>query len=373
MTPTAPTLIPAFLMAYSDSSFTNPHEVVKAAEPENRTGDFTHMGAKYWGFETVRHRATTVLSEEQALAYDHNAYHWLHIGFKKRAQISQIKISTKWFTGNQVKTVSVVLLDKHSGTEHQVLTRVSLNPDAEHSFDIAPTPATECRVLCFHEGGISRINLFGQATAIQPPVRDNVLASAEISQVSNEHYGSPLMAVKGVRAEEHMVGWESARNGFGEQALFHLAQPTVIDEIIVDTYMHRLNPPLSCHVFGLTLQTPDTLGDIMAYAPRWQLEFSDGSQVIPDNFQAYMLAEQYLQEKVPNNKQFKIKLHHKAGSPWRAILPFAPLRADTYHQFDTLADAGAVTHVLYMHYPNGGVHGLKMFGHNLKAADQPGA
>ena len=48
----------AFLISYSDSSFTNPHEVVRPDEPEECTGNFTHMGAKYWGFETARHRAT---------------------------------------------------------------------------------------------------------------------------------------------------------------------------------------------------------------------------------------------------------------------------------------------------------------------------
>lgn len=364
MTHTANTFIPAFLIAYSDSSFTNPHEVVKADEPQNRMGDFTHMGAKYWGFETVRHKATELLSNEQAFAYDHNAYHWFHIGLQHQAKITKINISTKWFTGNQVKTVSVLLIDKQSGQEHQVLDRVTLDPDSEHSFSIAPTMANECKVLCFHEGGISRVNLFGQVPDVQPPAKVNLLENAEISQVSNAHYGTPELTVKGTRQEEHMSGWESTRNGFGEQALFHLAEPTKLDEIIVDTYMYRLNAPLSCHVFALNNQGSEAIAELMSYAPRWKIIFANGTEVIPEDFQAYMLAEQYLQEPVPNNKQFKIKLHHKAGSPWKAILPFAPLTPDTYHQFDQLEDAGMVSHVLYMHYPNGGVHGLKMYGKN---------
>jgi allantoicase len=43
------------------------------------------------------------------------------------------------------------------------------------------------------------------------------------------------------------------------------------------------------------------------------------------------------------------------------VLPFAPLTPDTYHRFSGL-DSGPVTHVLYMHYPHGGIHGLKVFG-----------
>ncbi|MGK0343855.1 MAG: allantoicase, partial [Candidatus Azotimanducaceae bacterium] len=47
----------AFLINYTDSSFTNPHEVVLPDEPQECTGNFTHMGAKYWGFESERHCA----------------------------------------------------------------------------------------------------------------------------------------------------------------------------------------------------------------------------------------------------------------------------------------------------------------------------
>lgn len=347
--------LPAFLIGYSDSDFTNPHEAMLADEPKDCRGNFTHMGAKYWGFETRRHKATTVLANEQALAYDYDAHNWLLIGLRQRAEVNTITISTKWYTGNQVWAVSVLLKDDVTGKNTQVLDRVTLAPDSDHSFPITPTQATECLVECYYEGGISRINLFGTVIDKAPP-RKNLLEGAKISHVSNVHYGDPDRAVRGNRGEMHMFGWESARTGFGEQALFHLNKPARLEEIIVDTYLHRLNSPLTSHVYAVNT-TEDKIDSLMKEAPRWKVIFNNGKEVVPDDFKTYMLEKKYLGE-----TNFKIKLHLPKDSPWKPVLPFAPLTPDTFHRFRQLEKCGPVTHVLYMHYPHGGIHGLKMFG-----------
>jgi allantoicase len=349
--------IPAFLISYTDSSFTNPHEVLRADEPEYRVGTFTHMGARYYGFESKRHNATTTDVAAQRFTFDHDAHDALVIGFNDPATISVVTVSTRWFTGNQVPCISVDLFDGQQWTT--VLERVTLAPDQDHRFDIDATDAVECKVRCYHEGGISRINFFGELHADQAP-RTNLLESAHISHVSNDHYGKPLDAVMGIRGVDHMFGWESARTGFGEQAVFTLAEPEAISEMVVDTYLHRLNPPLSCHAFGLT----DTYADLassMAQRPRWSIRFDDGTLVIPEDFQDYMLTEQFLREPVSNTRQFSIALHQPDNSPWQPLLTFGELFADTYHRFTDIEYKGAVSHILYMHYPNGGIHGLKMF------------
>ena len=146
-------LLDAFLISYSDSSFTNPHQVVRPDEPEECTGNFTHMGAKYWGFETARHKATS-LTDNNEYNFNDDAYHWIHIGLENRAAVSRISISTKWFTGNQVPEVAIELVDDQGRTE--VVARTPLAPDKEHTFDIEPTIASECLVRCYHEGGIAR-------------------------------------------------------------------------------------------------------------------------------------------------------------------------------------------------------------------------
>lgn len=353
--------LPAFLKGYSDSSFTNPHEVVLPDDPRNCKGDFTHMGARYWGFETSRHRATEVNAAQECLTFNADAHHWLDIGLTHQSEIRKIKVSTKWFTGNQVPEISITLIDRKSNERTIAVARRPLNPDTEHEFAIEPVLATDCHVECYHEGGIARVNLLG---TLKDPLYDrpNLLLDAAISHTSNEHYGKPNDAIEGDRSVQHMVGWESARSGFGESSIFTLPRTAVIDTLIVDTYMHRLNAPLSCHVFAAHLQAVEANRDIpeeaMASLPRWKLVLPDKTEIIPENFQQYMADKNYL----PKYKQFAIRLHQDADSPWKPLVSFAALRPDTWHEFNQLETRSKINVIYYMHYPNGGVHGLKMFG-----------
>ena len=224
--------------------------------------------------------------------------------------------------------------------------------------------ATECHIELYYEGGLSRVNFFGEKAAEQMPIRPNLFEKATISHTSNEHYGNPGMAVKGSRIEMHMVGWESARTGFSERALLTLDRPTTVEEIVVDTYLHRLNPPLTCHIFGLTeaVSNGADIDALMAQAPRWKIRFSDGTEVRPDDFQQYMLAQNYLTEAVADTHHFQVMLDMAEDSPWTAVVPFGPLAADKWHRFTQFENNGPFTHLLYTHYPNGGIHGLKLFG-----------
>jgi allantoicase len=350
----------AMLLSYSNSDFTNPHEVVLADEPENRKGKFSHMGAQYSGYESDRHKATTV-NNDHSLRYNHDAHNDLQIALKQRTNIDTINISTQYFTGNQVQAVSVTLKDELTGKETKVLDREPLKPDTKHSFNIPNTIATEAKIDAYYEGGISRIHFFGDKTNEQLPERKNLLEDAEISHVSNQHYGNPQMAVQGNRKENYMVGWESARTGFGEKAVFSFDTPKKLSEVVVDTYMHRLNAPLTAHLFGANLKPNQTLDDIMPEAPTWKIQFSDGKEVIPKDFQKYMLNQEYLKEDTKNPKQFNIKLNVPENSSWKPLLPFEQLKPDTYHRFNNIQTQEPVIHLLYMHYPNGGIHGLKVF------------
>ena len=351
--------IPAYIIAYSNSDFTNPHEVVLPDDPKDCRETFTHAGAKYWGLETCRHKATSVVRDSNKIVYQYDAHNWVKIGFKERANISSVNISTKWFTGNQVRAVSIVMIDELLNSKVEVLSRVSLKPDQEHTFTFRSIVATECLIKVYYEGGLSRINFMGESAERQLPTRENLLEKARISHVSNAHYGNPSMAVQGNRKEMHMVGWESARTGYGEQAVFQLEHPSRINEIVVDTYLHRFNSPLTCHLFGLSINDWENVDAHMSSIPKWMLHFNDGYQVIPDNFQEYMLNQSYLQEKTTEPTTFEISLFNKPDSPWNAILPHENLTPDTYHRFKDLQDHGPFSHLLYMHYPNGGIHGLK--------------
>jgi len=155
--------------------------------------------------------------------------------------------------------------------------------------------------------------------------------------------------------------WESARTGFGEKAIFYFKQPTPIEEIVVDTYLHRLNPPLSCHIFGLLADETRGFDECLPLLPKWSLRFENDTIISPNDFQKYMLTQKYLEEAVPNASNFEIFLANSPTSPWKAILPFESLSPDTYHRFTNFEHKGPFSHLLYLHYPNGGIHGLKVF------------
>jgi allantoicase len=355
-------LIPAFVIAYSDSDFTNPHELVLLDEPEDYRADYTHMGVKYTGLETCRHANTKANAAEQCLDFDYKKHNWVEIGLKKRALLTEIKISTQFFTGNQVRAISLTLEDELTGAKKEVLNRTALQPDSVHRIEIPPTIASLCHFKLYYEGGITRINFIGSIETVQLPESPNLLEKATISHVSNEHYGHPKTVVFANRGEMYMKGWESARTGFGEQVLFHLAKPAKITKIIVDTYLHRLNAPLSCHVFGINKSDSEDIEALLQQQPRWQLTFEDGTTIIPANFQKYMLEQKYLEEAVDHPERFKISLNNLAKDVWKTILPFEALKPDTYHRFADLVHQGPFTHLLYIHYPNGGIHGLKVYG-----------
>ncbi len=361
-----PKKIPAFLVAYSNSDFTNPHEIVLLDDPPDCREQYTHMGVKYSGLETGRHCTTHPDENNRCLRFNHFESNWLHIALRQRALISEIQVSTRWFTGNQVQALSATLEDELTGHRKKVLHRVGLQPDTAHRFPIDPTTATHCYFDLFYEGGIARIHFVGEQTKEQIPQSPNLLKQAKILYVSNDHYGHPKKAVQGCREEKYMIGWESARTGYGEMALFALPRSSPIKEVVVDTYLHRLNPPLTAHLFGANHFSadgaPDDVPSLLDKCPRWKIQFDKGPEVIPDNFQQYMHDAVYLKEPVPDPYSFNIRLHLPAGSMWQPVLPFVCLRPDTFHRFRDLENSGPFNYLLFLHYPNGGIHGLSVVG-----------
>lgn len=348
------------LSSYTDSGFTNPHQMVQPDDPLPFEDQFTHMGAQCWGLETDRHGAFEVDEQKACFHFDPQAHHTLQITLDQPSLVREIRISTQWYTGNHVHNVSVEML-LPSGEKALVLDRVALQADQEHVFSIDETLADGCYVRCYHEGGIARINLYGEPAG-PADSRPNLLESVPISHVSNEHYGQPSQAVAGVRKEDHMIGWESARMGFGEQAVFHLSSPATIDELVVDTYLHRLNPPLSCHLFGLPADEADAFDEHVANLPQWTLLLEDGTSIVPDDFHAYMTERRYLDDLGDASGRLKIVLATPATSHWLPLLEFARLYPDRLHRFTDLMAHRPVSHLLYLHFPNGGVHGLRVHG-----------
>jgi len=102
----------------------------------------------------------------------------------------------------------------------------------------------------------------------------------------------------------------------------------------------------------------------MSAPPRWSVIQADGTTFVPDDFQQYM--QSYCRQSGSDEASNAVTVRLQAGSEsWHPLLPFEALRPDTYHTFTALDYQGPVAHLLFMHYPNGGIHGLKAFGQYL--------
>ncbi|MEE4300266.1 MAG: hypothetical protein V2J24_12560, partial [Pseudomonadales bacterium] len=132
--------LPSFLVRYTDSGFTDPHEVARPDPPEDRRGQFTHMGARFWGFETARHRGHEVVGE--AIRFDDDAHHELVLRLHAPATVTAIAVATTFFTGNQVRAIAVDLREE-DGPWREVSARTPLEPDREHAFELPATHAIE--------------------------------------------------------------------------------------------------------------------------------------------------------------------------------------------------------------------------------------
>lgn len=359
-------LLKTFVIAYDDSSFTDPHSVLRHDEAQDPTGRFTHMGAYYEGWEDKRGTGVNVIND--GWAYDYSTARSMEIGLVERANITHVDISTKWFTGNNVPEVSIAYKDiLRDDAYHIVVERESLNPDSKKRIELPNTlTATHVKILSHQEGGIARIHVHGEPSEIQPICPRNLLQDAFLIAASNEHYGSPLDAVQGVRAENYMKGWESARSGRGEYALFSLQNPTTIQGLVIDTYLHRLNPVRAVAAFGIVADKKESATGLLEDAPRYRVVFADGTEAMPNDLKAYMNSADF-KSKVSEQGMSKVEIKRYVpdGSRWQEILPQSSTMADQFHFFkgsDLTNTDTAFTHLLLQHGPNGGMHGLKAYG-----------
>lgn len=354
-------LIPASVTSYSDSSFSVAHDVVKATEPMFDPDAFTLVGKEMDGLESRRHRAFKKISAAGApprFEFDPNAHNFIEIQFGYRAKVSKIEISTEWFTANQVQAVSVTLKDEKSNNEHKLLTREPLDSDKKHFFSVPQTAATSARVECYPDGGIARIRFYGEK--IETLYSDlNILDGAQVLEISNAHYGGADDALSGMRQVEFMKGWESGRRGMGEHLLLKLKQRCErIDRVVVDTYRHVLNSPLGCMLLGAESDSAMTAQELMRTAPRWKVTFRNGLEISPDSLKEYIQNKHYIKD--GGSEPFTLSLDFPQSSVWKLVLPFSDLDRDTLHTFAKLGTRGPFTHLLFMHFPNGGIHGLRV-------------
>jgi allantoicase len=308
----------AVLLA-NDEFFAPKEQLIRAAPPVWREGEYTARGKWMDGWETRRRRTP--------------GHDWCIIRLGCAGRIRGVVVDTAYFTGNYPESCALDACslddleaertfadDDVAWTE--VLTRSPLRGDERNRFAVAADARfTHVRLNIFPDGGVARLRVHGDVLPDWPRVLRGGgwvdLAAAQhggrVVDCSDRHYGSPLnMIMPGPAAGMH-DGWETKRRrGPGhEWAVVRLGAPGTVRRAVVDTSHFRGNAPGSC-----TLDACESDDD----AP-------------------------------------------PPTASWRPLLTRTPLQPHAVHDFAAqLADAGRATHVRLSIHPDGGVARLRLFG-----------
>ena len=259
---------------------------------------------------------------------------WALVRLGVKGVIRGFDVDTSHFTGNYPPAVSIEAtvsasddvdaLQAAAWTE--ILPATALGPSRHHLLECASREAwTHLRVNIYPDGGIARLRVYGR------PVGALAEASADqrVDLVATENggravawndasFGSSVAALMlPGRGLDMGDGWETRRRREpgNDWCVLELGAPGVVETIEVDTAFFKGNYPDRC-----SLQAAFVSGG------------TDGSVTTQSMF-------------------------------WQTLLPEQKLSMDTVHVFaDEVVRLGAITHVRFNIFPDGGVSRLRLWG-----------
>jgi allantoicase len=310
---------------YANDDFFAPKEnLLKASQPVFREGVYTDRGKWMDGWESRRRRTP--------------GYDWCIIRLGLAGRLRGVVVDTSYFKGNYPEQCSLeaCALDGQPDVEQllsdsipwtEVLPLSQLRGDSQNPFPVAyDGRATHLRFKIYPDGGVARLRIYGEVL----PDWTRVKRAGLIDLASVEHGGLVLASsdmffghrhnlIMPGRAADMSDGWETRRRrGPGHDwVIIKLGLRAFIQQVEVDTSHFKGNYPESCSLEGCDA-AEDTAGR----------------------------DEEALRSRA-----------------WSEVLPRTRLQAHTRHLFsDELRSSGALTHLRFNIYPDGGVSRLRVYG-----------
>lgn len=300
----------ARVLLASDEFFAPKENLLKAAKPVWREGEYTDHGKWMDGWETRRRRAP--------------GHDWciIHLGIP--SLVRGVVVDTSFFRGNYPEQCSldaakveaeVSAGELSDGTRvawREILGRSALQGDTENAFPVARADrVTHLRLNIYPDGGVARLRVYGEplrAPGLVPGAVADLAALANgglVVACSDMFFGHRHNLILPGRSTHMGDGWETRRRrGPGHDwIIVRLAARGVIERIELDTDHFKGNAPESCSI-----------------------EVRDGE-----------------------------------GEDWTTLLERTVLYPDAQHCFE-VAPGSAVTHARLAIYPDGGVARLRLFG-----------
>jgi allantoicase len=309
----------AAVVAANDEFFAPKENLIKAAPPVWREGEYTERGKWMDGWETRRRRDLGA-----------DAHDWCIVRLGARGIARGVDVHTAFFTGNYPESCAIEACDRPGiatvealaqAEWRELLPRTALAGDAHNLIPIDEgPPATHLRLRIYPDGGVARLRVHGEVVADWERLRrqgDVDLGAVEhggaVVACSDMFYGSRHNLIMPGDATHMGDGWETKRRrGPGHDwTIVRLGAEGTIRRVDVDTRHFKGNAPGACSLDGVRLE--------------------DGQRL--------------------------------DGAAWRELLPRTPLQPHARHAFEEVLRAiGDVTHVRLNIYPDGGIARLRLFG-----------
>ena len=307
------------VVAANDEFFAAKENLIKAAAPVWREGEYTERGKWMDGWETRRRRDLGP-----------QAHDWCIVRLGGRGIVRGVDVQTAFFTGNYPESCAIDACDLPGGATveqllqapwRELLARSPLAGDAHHLPAVAPAPAaTHLRLRIYPDGGVARLRVHGEVVADWERLRrqgDVDLGAAEhggtVVACSDMFYGSRHNLIMPGDATHMGDGWETRRRrGPGHDwTIVRLGAEGTIRRVDVDTRHFKGNAPGACSLEAARLD------------PGQALDRAD----------------------------------------WQELLPHTPLQPHARHAFEeALRAAGDVTHARLNIFPDGGIARLRLWG-----------
>jgi allantoicase len=308
----------AAVLFANDDFFAKKENLIRAAEPVWKEGLYTDDGKWMDGWETRRRRSPRL--EEK--------YDWCIIRLGMPGEIKGIVVDTAFFRGNYPSHCSLdacasdgnaTIDELDSADWKEILPLSQLKGDSKNPFELQTERITHLRFKIYPDGGVARLRVHGNVLpdwgALRKRGTEIDLAAAEnggdVPLASDMFFGHRQNLIMPGTARDMSDGWESQRRrGPGHDwCIVKLGTRGKITRAEVDTSFFKGNYPESCSLEGGVAEA----GDL-------------------DSIE------------------------------WHELMPERKLQAHTRHTFDNLADLGAITHVRFNIFPDGGVSRLRLFG-----------
>ena len=299
---------------YANDDFFAPKEnLLKPSAPIFIEGKYTDLGKWMDGWETRRRRSPRL----------DETFDWCIVRLGLSGIIRGVVVDTSHFKGNFPSHCSIqaCTVDGSPSVEEldgaiwmEILPVSELEGDSQNQFEIETDKRfTHLRLKIYPDGGVARLRVYGEVVpnweALKKRMSEIDLAAVEhggtVQDVSDMFFGHKHNLIMPGSAQDMSDGWETQRRrGEGyDWCVIKLGNTGTIRRVEVDTSHFKGNYPESC-----------------------MIEAGNGEN-------------------------------------WQELLPNTKLQAHTRHVFtDEVKDCGAVTHVRFNIYPDGGVSRLRLFG-----------